>query len=87
MKREHSWSGAEKRGDATLEVHSAVHTHAAGEVRLTVRSYFSSHLLWTAEHEAELARKIEAVHEGQSRFSELAPGGAQYPGAHQDRPL
>jgi len=35
---------------------------------ITLRSYFSSHLLWTAMREAELAGRMEATHAGQSRF-------------------
>jgi hypothetical protein len=38
--------------------------------RILLRSYLSSHLLWTARHEAKLAEKIEAAHgSGRSRFS------------------
>lgn len=58
----------EDRGE-TLEIQLAENMHLAGGVRLTIRSYFSSHLLWTAMREAELAGRMEAAHDGQSRFS------------------
>jgi len=37
-------------------------------VRIVLRSYFSSHLLWTAQREAEIAGRMEAAHSGESRF-------------------
>jgi hypothetical protein len=41
----------------------------ASSLRITLRSYFSSHLLWTAQREAELAGRMEAAHvAGRSRF-------------------
>ena len=50
---------------ATVAVRAEVHGP-----RIVLRSYFSSHLLWTARHEAKLAEKIEATHvAGRTRFS------------------
>jgi hypothetical protein len=37
-------------------------------VRVLLRHYFSTHLLWTAFHASEQAREIEAAHEGESTF-------------------
>jgi hypothetical protein len=41
---------------------------SAGGVRLFMRSYLSTHLLWSARHFAALAGTIEAAHVGRSRF-------------------
>jgi hypothetical protein len=61
---------AERRVDVTVSpptVEIRVEGHA---VRISLRSYLSSHLLWTARHEAKLAEKIEAAHvAGRTRFS------------------
>ncbi len=40
----------------------------AGAGRISMRSYFSSHLLWTARHTSELAGRIESAHAGRSTF-------------------
>ena len=40
----------------------------ASSLRVTLRSYFSSHLLWTAQREAALAGEMEAHVAGRSRF-------------------
>lgn len=40
----------------------------ARPVRVVMRHYFSSYLLWTAQHLSELAGEIERHHQGQSRF-------------------
>jgi hypothetical protein len=41
-----------------------------GPVRVVLRGYYSGHLLWTAQHQAELAGQIEAAHAAsESRFS------------------
>ena len=50
---------AEERSDAiakplTVELRGSV------DLRVSIRSYSSGHLLWTAQHEAELAGQIEA---------------------------
>lgn len=53
----------------TVEIAAGLHAHAAINVGgISIRSYFSAHLLWTARHLSELAGQIEAAHEGRSRF-------------------
>jgi hypothetical protein len=53
-------AGREVHVDDLAElVDGRVEGHA---VRISLRSYLSSHLLWTARHEAKLAEKIEAAH-------------------------
>lgn len=42
---------------ATVEARVSI-----GPIRLVLRSYYSGHLMWTAQHEAELAGQIEAAH-------------------------
>jgi hypothetical protein len=59
----------EDSGETTIEIQVDEQVQIAAGVRLTIRSYFSWHLLWTAIREAELAERMEAIHEGQSRFS------------------
>ena len=39
-----------------------------GSVTISMRSYFSSQLLWSADHHRQLAQKIEAEHTGESTF-------------------
>ena len=50
---------AEERSDAIAKP-LTVETHLAMGLRVSIRSYSSGHLLWTAQHEAELAGHIEA---------------------------
>jgi hypothetical protein len=38
------------------------------EPRVLIRHYFSTHLLWTAFHASDKARKIEAAHTGRSKM-------------------
>lgn len=38
-------------------------------MRVIMRAYFSGYLLWTAQHQAELAGQIEQAHHGRDRFS------------------
>src|SRR6266704_5985193 len=40
----------------------------APPIRLVMRNYFSTHLLYAARHLSDLAGTIEAGHQGQSRF-------------------
>jgi hypothetical protein len=59
---------AEERTDAiakplTVEVRGSV------DLRVSIRSYSSGHLLWTAQHEAELAGQVEAGLAGKVPFS------------------
>jgi len=59
----------EERGDAsltpvTMEVHATT-----GAVRVSIRSYYSSRLLWTAQHHAELAGELERALAGKTPFS------------------
>lgn len=59
----------EERVDATVNpptVEARADVPAPG---IWHRLYFSSYLLWTAQHEAELARQIQGGHLGRSRFS------------------
>jgi hypothetical protein len=61
--------GAEERGDAT-PTPATVKAHATiGSVRVSIRSYYSPRLLWTAQHHAELAGKIERALAGKTPFS------------------
>src|SRR5688500_8799076 len=43
-------------------------TVGAHPLRVLLRHYFSTHLLWTAFHASEKAREIEAAHTGRSTF-------------------
>jgi len=59
----------EERGDvtprpATVEAHAVI-----GAVRVSIRSYYSPRLLWTAQHHAELAGEIERALVGKTPFS------------------
>jgi hypothetical protein len=61
---------AEKRVDAvatsaTVEARAMI----GSSVRVSIRSYYSSRLLWTAQHHAELAGKIEREVAGKTPFS------------------
>lgn len=59
----------EEQGDATVNPPT---TEARADVPapgIWHRLYFSSYLLWTAQHEAELAGQIEVAHLGRSKFS------------------
>jgi len=38
-------------------------------MQVVMRGYFSTYFLWDAEHQAELAGRMEAAHVGESRFS------------------
>lgn len=37
-------------------------------VRVVMRNYFSTQLLWSAEHQARMAARMESRHEGESTF-------------------
>jgi len=47
----------------------AIEHDVAMPLRIVMRGYFSTYFLWDAQHQAELARQMEAVHVGESRFS------------------
>ena len=64
---------SESEGEARVD---AVATPSTVEVKMAIpratvvlRGYYSGHLLWTAQHQAELAGQIESAHTGESRFS------------------
>ena len=60
----------EERIDAVATPATVAARAQVGAVTLTIRGYYSGHLLWTAQHEAELAGQIEAaLAAGESRFS------------------
>jgi hypothetical protein len=58
-----------ERVDATVNPPAAEARADVSTPAIWHRLYFSSYLLWTAQHEAELAGQIEAAHVGSSRFS------------------
>lgn len=58
-----------KRVDAFVRAATVAARARVGPVRAVIRSYYSSYLLWTAQHLSELAGQIEAGHEGRSHFS------------------
>jgi hypothetical protein len=58
-----------ERGDATVYPPPAKARADVPTPAIWHRLYFSSYLLWAAQHEAELAGQIEAAHVGSSRFS------------------
>jgi hypothetical protein len=61
--------GDEERVDVVIGAASVEARAQVGGARISMRSYFSTYLLWTAQREAALAREIEAAHAGESRFS------------------
>src|SRR6266704_6809931 len=52
----------------SIELGLASEVEVAGSIRVVMRQYFSSHMLSSAARLAELARRIEEDHSGQSRF-------------------
>lgn len=53
-------SGAPKAPDVTVGASPAAALMTVGTPRVSMRNYFSTHLLWTANHMAASARAIEA---------------------------
>lgn len=58
----------EDRQDAVVRPASIAASIQIGGVRIEMRNYFSTHLLWAARHFATKAAEIETNHEGRSRF-------------------
>jgi len=63
--------GREADSDANA-IYGQAHGRAkarGGGVRVLIRSYFSSYLLWMAQHMSALAGRIEAAHRGRPTFN------------------
>ncbi len=58
----------EERRDVSIGVGPLEASATIGPLRVVMRGYFSTYFLWSAQHLSGLAGKIEAKHQGGSRF-------------------